>query len=123
MQGKTLLNEFPGKKAKDFVHILKGTTPFIANLHGTVADGDSWVFTHDELNTLLKNPGYLQFINSCVCTRTILFVGITADDIAVKQHFDQLKEEDIDYNPSINYLNGFLSRFIGYGSQHGQYYE
>jgi len=96
-QGKSLLHEFSGKKAKDFVHVLKSTTPFIANLHGTVADEDSWVFTHDELNELLKNPGYLQFINSCVCTRTILFVGITADDIAVKQHLDKLKEGNIDF--------------------------
>jgi eukaryotic-like serine/threonine-protein kinase len=97
VQGKTILNEFSGKQAKDFVHVLKSTTPFIANLHGTVADEDSWVFTYEELNTLLKNPGYLQFINSCVCARTILFVGITADDIAVKQHLDKLKDENIDF--------------------------
>ena len=55
-KGKILMHEFSGKEAKDFIHILRGTTPFIANLHGTVANEESWVFTHEELNSLLKDP-------------------------------------------------------------------
>jgi len=91
------LHEFVGKQAAEFVHVLKGSTPFIVNVHGTIADESSWVFTDKELESLLKDAGYLQFINSCMCTKTILFVGITADDIAVKKHFDKLSEGDIKF--------------------------
>jgi len=77
------LIEFPGQQAASMTHALNSTRPFLANLHGDVESVNTWVFTHDELTKLVRFKGYQNFINSCISTYTILFLGITADDQAV----------------------------------------
>jgi len=91
------VNEFHGKDAGRFAHILKESIPFIVNLHGTAADAASWVFTNDELKKLFQNRSYLRFVQSCLIAKTILFIGITADDLAVRSHFEALKNWGIDF--------------------------
>lgn len=56
------LVEFSGKAVGNFVHVLKGSTPFLVNLHGICADESSWVFTRDELKDLLRVDSYRSFI-------------------------------------------------------------
>jgi hypothetical protein len=93
--GRPLI-EFGGFQAAEYLHVLKGATPFIVNLHGTIEDESSWIFTRDDLRSLLSQEGYITFIRSCLCTRTIIFVGISADDVAVGGHLDALSDARID---------------------------
>lgn len=91
------LNEFTGRQASDHVHVLKGTIPFIVNLHGIVADERSWVLTNSEIKNLFRDVGYLSFVQSCVCAKTLLFIGISPDDKAVNAHLERLKDEKLDF--------------------------
>ena len=91
------LHEFQGNVAGRYAYILKGPAPFIVNLHGILADSASWVFTHSELEKLLKNRGYREFLHTCLIDSTVLFIGITADDIAVGGHLERLRDWDIDF--------------------------
>lgn len=93
--GKPLV-EFGGFQAGQHLHVLKGATPFIVNLHGTLSDEGSWVLARDELRALLKQDGYNTFIRSCLCTRTVVFVGISADDVATGGHLDALSDARVD---------------------------
>lgn len=77
------LNEFSGKEAGHYVHLLKSPDPFVINLHGICANESSWVLTNSDLKRLLSNPGYRSFVSACLMTRTVLFVGLTVDDLAV----------------------------------------
>ncbi|HEO66250.1 MAG TPA: hypothetical protein ENI73_10345, partial [Spirochaetes bacterium] len=91
------VTEFNGKDAGQFAYILKGAAPFIVNLHGTAEDKASWVFTNDELKKLFRNQSYWKFVQACLIVKTILFIGISADDLAVRSHFEALKNEKIDF--------------------------
>jgi len=93
--GKMLV-EFSGFDVGQHTHILKGATPFIANLHGIVADESSWVLAKDDLRRLLKAEDYQTFIKSCLCTRTVIFIGISADDVAVGGHLENLSDAEVD---------------------------
>lgn len=79
--GRQLI-EFDGSESGKHSHVLKSPSPFIVNLHGVLQNEESWVFTRDELRTLLRNEGYKAFVRSCLLTRTVVFMGISADDVA-----------------------------------------
>ena len=91
--------EFNGDRCANMTHVLSNQRPFIANLHGDVEDVASWIFTHDELSALLRNPGYMNFVRSCISTHTILFLGITAEDRAVGGHLEWFAKNGIDTGP------------------------
>jgi eukaryotic-like serine/threonine-protein kinase len=93
---KTLV-EFSGRDCNKFLHIFKSQLPFVANLHGISADDSTWVFTNEELRRLSGNPGYSEFISTCLSAKTILFLGISADDVAVGGHLDRLANFGIDF--------------------------
>ena len=67
----------------------------ICQLHGNVEDASSWILTSSELNSLLSNPGYQNFITSCLSAKTVVLVGISADDIAVGGFLDHLSDIDL----------------------------
>ncbi len=90
------LTEFSGRDAGGLVHILKSPRPFIANLHGIADDEKSWVLTKRELDELLNNEGYRMFVQSCLATTTILFLGVSANDRAVGGHLEALTKAGID---------------------------
>lgn len=94
--GKSIV-EFGGFKAGEHLHVLQGAAPFIVNLHGTLSDESSWVLAHGELQALLTHEGYSTFIRTCLCSKTIVFVGISPDDTAVGGHLDHLSGADIDF--------------------------
>lgn len=73
---------FSGKEVNNFAHLLKGPNAFVANLHGLIEDHSSWVFTKGQLNSLLASQTYNDFIKSCLYSRTIVYLGISADDTA-----------------------------------------
>ncbi|MBX9904019.1 MAG: hypothetical protein K2Y31_06640 [Burkholderiales bacterium] len=43
----TTPHEFSGDQAGNLTHVLNGVRPFIANLHGTLDNVSTWVFTHE----------------------------------------------------------------------------
>lgn len=75
---------------------LSGRRPIVANLHGVFEDTDTWVFTHKQLATLSKKAGYRALIETCLSMFTIVFVGISVDDIAVGGHLDHMRSLDIE---------------------------
>ena len=84
------ITQFNGRNAATYAHVLQGRNPFIANLHGTAGDRSSWVFTKRDLKSLSESAGYREFINTCLLSRTILFVGISADDVAAGGYLSNL---------------------------------
>lgn len=90
------VTEFTGRDAGKHAHALKGATPFIANLHGVSDDESSWVFTHEEIKELLDNDGYRSLVDTIFSTYTVLFMGASADDIAVGGLLAQLRTRGTD---------------------------
>ena len=68
---------------------LTGTRPVVANLHGVFEDSDTWVFTQSQLAHLLDQPQYVTFLDVCLSMFTIVFVGISVDDVAVGGHLER----------------------------------
>ena len=66
--------------------------PFIANLHGTLDDTSSWIFTKSQLLDILNRDDYRTFITTVLCSNVVVFIGITVDDESVGGHFSNLKD-------------------------------
>jgi serine/threonine protein kinase len=90
------LQEFSGCETANWLHALKTTHPFIVNMHGILDDASSWVITKSELQSLFNTPAYDEFIVSCLSTRTILFLGIGVDDVAVGGHLERMARNSVD---------------------------
>lgn len=91
--------EFSGNESNNIMHVLNSRRVFLANLHGNVDNVSSWVFTSQELKELQKNIGYQTFLKTCLSTKTILFVGIKADDVAVGGHLESLAQHGVATGP------------------------
>jgi eukaryotic-like serine/threonine-protein kinase len=64
-------------------HILKNPKQhFVAALHGSFDDVSTWVMTERSLNKMLEDPAYLNFVNAIFTTHVVIFLGISADDVA-----------------------------------------
>jgi len=96
-RGDSKIIEFHGNVAGHYAHVLKDPAPFVVDLHGTLSDSGSWVFTHNEMKEIIQNHGYQEFLHTCLIDSVVLFIGITADDIAVGGHLERLKKWDIDF--------------------------
>lgn len=90
-----IVDQFVGGQAKNMLGVLQRSRRFIGNVHGIVDDSSSWIFTHDKLQNLLNDNGYKQFVSSCLLTRTVLFVGVSADDVALQTHLDLVRMAEI----------------------------
>jgi hypothetical protein len=55
----------------------------VYNLHGQLDDAESWVFTESELKSLLKDPAYQAMLHRVFASFTVLFLGISPDDVAI----------------------------------------
>lgn len=90
---------FVGREAKNFASAISSGRPFIANLHGLRDHYASWVFTREEIAALTSDEGYIQFINFIFTSMTVVFVGISADDIAAGGFLERLKATGLDVGP------------------------
>ncbi len=88
--------EFSGKDAGPYIHRVSQRKPFIANLHGVHENADSWVFTKGDLSHLLSNSQYRQFIDYILKDLTIVFLGISADDLAVGGFLEEMTRSHVD---------------------------
>ncbi len=76
-------------------HVLTGQAPFIGNLHGWLDDTNSWVFTQTEIQRLLSDEVYTEFLRICLSMHTVLFLGITVDDFAVGGLLESLSRQGV----------------------------
>lgn len=90
---------FVGKEAKNYLSAISSGKPFIANLHGLKEHYASWVFTKDEISNLISDESYRQFINFIFTSMTVIFVGISADDLAAGGFLEQLTAIGLDAGP------------------------
>ncbi len=51
---------------------------------------------YDDLSRLMKMDGYKDFLVSCFAFRTVVFLGISADDLSTGGHLAKLSEKKID---------------------------
>lgn len=86
---------FTGRDAPRMTYLLQLRQPFAVQLHGTFDDQSSWVFRRSELNQLLANDGYTHFVNTILSTHTLIFVGVTADDVSAGGFLDRLSKKGI----------------------------
>lgn len=63
--------------------VFKEARPFIAYPHGILDDFQSWTFTSSALSKRLADTEYLAWVTTLLASHTVVFVGITADDVAV----------------------------------------
>lgn len=87
---------FFGRDLKNQLHTLKDKKPFIAQLHGHYADRSSWVFTKKELNSQISNSAYRTAIESIFSNFTVIFLGISAEDIAAGGFLHAMSQAGLD---------------------------
>ena len=91
-----VLTEFSGNQVADYAHVLKNPHPFICHLHGNIEDASSWILTYSDLKRQRESPSYQNFIRSCLSVKTVVFIGIGADDEAVGGFVEDLSNRGID---------------------------
>lgn len=79
----------PGKFG-EHLNILRERRPFIAYPHGHLDSPVHWTFTKSELDRRLGDTRYIEWLNILFRASTIIFVGITADDIAVGSPIERI---------------------------------
>ena len=88
--------EFNSRQVGSYMHVLKSPDPYIYNLHGVVDDATSWVMGYDVQKQLQGNEAYITFVRSVATSSTVIFIGISADDVAAGGHLDHLVRQGID---------------------------
>lgn len=81
---------FCGVEAGDYTHIIKNSKTFIANLHGVHERHNSWIFTKSDFNRLSGNKAYKTFIETVFNCSCVVFLGISANDIAAGGFLEHL---------------------------------
>lgn len=94
--GGKALHTFTGENAGGHAQVLRATLPWLVNLHGVLEDASSWVFTSNDLRRLCAVPGYQALVRTCFLSRTVVFMGISADDVAASGHLEQLTKSGVD---------------------------
>lgn len=89
------LKWFIGHQAARLAKILHSGHPFAYNLHGSIDDTQSWVFTSDQLRALYRTSGYKSMLTGIFTSYTIFFLGISVDDTAVGSPLEQLARSGI----------------------------
>jgi hypothetical protein len=78
--GSRAIREFSGIDCNRHEDLFTAGQQFVVNLHGSLAEASSWIFTSDDLENLMRIPAYRGFLATLFRARTVLFLGITADD-------------------------------------------
>jgi len=95
----TMPSEFTGGEATKLGYLLKDPQQFIINLHGIVDNHQTWVFTDTELRKLRNDESYHTFLHASLCSHTVIFLGLTVEDVSVGGHLEALVKQGIDSGP------------------------
>lgn len=72
-----------------------GSSRFIANLHGVFEDPQTWVFTETKRKALFIDHRYQEFVRDVLKYCTVVMVGVSAHDIAIREHLAKLKQDGL----------------------------
>lgn len=72
--------------------VIRDEKSFLVYMHGHLHDHETWIMTTTERNKLLQTPGHSHFLKNIYLDYTVLFVGVSADDIAISSPLVTLKE-------------------------------
>lgn len=76
------ISVYPGRFS-EHLNILRERRPFIAYPHGHLDNPQLWTFTKSDLDRRLSDSRYLEWLTILFRASTVIFVGITADDVAI----------------------------------------
>ena len=88
--------EINGQQIRHSANVLNTKYDFVINLHGTLEDSDSWVLTREQLKSLISDASYTSTLSNLFSNYAILYVGISADDIAAGGFLHALTSQNID---------------------------
>jgi hypothetical protein len=116
------------------VDVLRSGSPFVANLHGVLENAESWILTSDEFERLVNLQGYRTLLDTCFASRTVLFLGISAEDQGATGHLERLRKAGLNLGShfwlterndreTIDWAEGMGIRQILYQSKDGRHQE
>lgn len=76
--------------------LLNDETPFLVYLHGSIDDSQTWVLDQDELRAIAGTQAHGLFLSNLYLQNTVLFVGLSADDIALSAPLLTLRRNGFD---------------------------
>lgn len=110
-----------------------GGSRFIANLHGVFEDPKTWIFTEEKRKTLFTDKRYIEFVRDVLKYCTVVFIGVSAHDIAIREHLKKLKADGIGIrafwisneigNEALQIAEDSGIRFISYKNTDGNHGE
>lgn len=90
------IEAFIGRDLRSHLSTFKVHRPFIARLHGYHSDATSWVFTRSDLSRLLSGGAYEAAVRSIFSSYTVVFLGISANDVAAGGFLGSLSSMGVD---------------------------
>jgi eukaryotic-like serine/threonine-protein kinase len=79
----------PGKFT-EYLNVFRERRPFIAYPHGHLDNPNFWTFTKSELEKRLADSRYIEWLNLLFRASTVVFVGVTADDVAIGSPIERI---------------------------------
>lgn len=110
-----------------------GGSRFIANLHGAFEEPNTWVFTETKRKTLFSDKRYTELVRDVLKYCTVVFIGVSAHDIAIREHLRNIKNDGIRVrafwisnevgNDALQIADEIGIRFISYKNSDGRHNE
>lgn len=69
--------------------------PFLYQPHGSITSENSWVFTKEDFDKLCDSPVHDNFLTSLFLRDTVIFIGISADDVGASLRLAKLREQKL----------------------------
>lgn len=85
---------YPGKFV-EHLNVLRERRPFIAYPHGHLDSPNVWTFTKSELDRRLNDSRYIEWLTVLFRASTVVFVGVTADDVAIGSPIERISANRI----------------------------
>ena len=88
----TPIQILPGQFGQN-INVFKEGRPFIAYPHGNFDNVDTWTFTAPALSSRFSDKQYAAWLNALFANHLVIFVGLTADDVAVGGLLDRISKQ------------------------------
>lgn len=96
--GRRQLLPVDGRGAARLDGYAQRSSQVVVNLHGTLEDSSSWVLTREQLRSLQRFEPYPEFVRRTLHGYTNIFLGMSADDVAVGGHLEHLAAMGVDFS-------------------------